>query len=164
MATCGRKNRAGGPCRLPAGWGTDHPGAGACRKHGGSGGAPAGNQNARTHGGYSALADALTDEERELWGAVGTEPDDVLDHEIRMATLQQRRVLRFIRDKMRGAVSPAFEAALARISAQKLRAVEAKLRRGAGGDGRDGLDEFLDALGRLRDGEGRGGDGRGADG
>ena len=37
MATsCGAKNRKGGPCEQPAGWGTDHAGYGRCRFHGGS--------------------------------------------------------------------------------------------------------------------------------
>ncbi len=34
--TCGARNRAGNPCRRPAGWGTDHPGAGRCKLHGGN--------------------------------------------------------------------------------------------------------------------------------
>lgn len=33
---CGARTRAGGPCRLPAGSGTDHHGVGRCRFHGGS--------------------------------------------------------------------------------------------------------------------------------
>lgn len=34
--TCGARNRRGGECRLPAGFGTDHVGYGTCRFHGGS--------------------------------------------------------------------------------------------------------------------------------
>jgi hypothetical protein len=33
--TCGAKTRSGDACRLPAGWGTDHPGTGRCKLHGG---------------------------------------------------------------------------------------------------------------------------------
>jgi hypothetical protein len=33
---CGGTNRAGKPCKHPAGWGTDHPGIGRCKNHGGS--------------------------------------------------------------------------------------------------------------------------------
>lgn len=33
---CGKKNRAGGKCGKPAGWGTDHKGVGPCRLHGGA--------------------------------------------------------------------------------------------------------------------------------
>lgn len=35
--TCGAPNARGGPCRLPAGFGTDHLGIGRCRYHGGLG-------------------------------------------------------------------------------------------------------------------------------
>ena len=36
-AMCGaQRHQAPGPCRKPAGWGTDHVGIGACRLHGGS--------------------------------------------------------------------------------------------------------------------------------
>lgn len=33
---CGGRTRAGTPCRLPAGHGTDHPGVGRCDHHGGA--------------------------------------------------------------------------------------------------------------------------------
>lgn len=33
---CDAKTRAGGPCKRPAGWGTDHVGYGKCKLHGGS--------------------------------------------------------------------------------------------------------------------------------
>jgi hypothetical protein len=33
---CGAKNRAGGACGRPAGWGTQHLGIGRCKHHGGS--------------------------------------------------------------------------------------------------------------------------------
>lgn len=33
---CGGKNRSGSPCRLPAGFGTSHPGWGRCRHHAGA--------------------------------------------------------------------------------------------------------------------------------
>jgi hypothetical protein len=33
---CGAKTRAGGKCRRPAGWGTEHPRRGRCKMHGGS--------------------------------------------------------------------------------------------------------------------------------
>ena len=36
MTLCGAKNRAGNPCRRPAGWGTDHAGFGNCKLHFGS--------------------------------------------------------------------------------------------------------------------------------
>jgi hypothetical protein len=36
MTVCGPRNRSGGPCQRPAGWGTDHVGYGRCRLHGGT--------------------------------------------------------------------------------------------------------------------------------
>lgn len=36
VTLCEAKNRAGNPCRRPAGWGTDHAGFGHCKLHGGS--------------------------------------------------------------------------------------------------------------------------------
>ena len=54
---CGAKNRKGTPCRLRAGWGTNHVGYGRCKLHGGlSPGAPKGNKNALKHGYYTAEA------------------------------------------------------------------------------------------------------------
>lgn len=35
-AYCEAKTRGGGPCRRPAGWGTDHLGIGKCKLHGGA--------------------------------------------------------------------------------------------------------------------------------
>lgn len=45
--TCGAKNRAGNPCKQPAGWGTDHPGQGKCKLHGG--------KSLIKHGRYSTI-------------------------------------------------------------------------------------------------------------
>lgn len=36
VTLCEAKNRAGNPCRRPAGWGTDHPGFGRCKLHAGN--------------------------------------------------------------------------------------------------------------------------------
>lgn len=45
---CGAKRRqGGGPCRRPAGWGTDHSGIGRCKLHGG--------RNPVRHGRYSQI-------------------------------------------------------------------------------------------------------------
>ena len=54
---CEARNRQGKPCKLRAGWGTNHVGHGRCKLHGGkSPGAPKGNQNALKHGYYTAEA------------------------------------------------------------------------------------------------------------
>lgn len=52
---CGAKTRSSGghPCRLPAGWGTDHPGEGRCKLHGGKSTGPKKHnnyKNAEKHG------------------------------------------------------------------------------------------------------------------
>ncbi len=36
MTQCGARNRSGGNCAQPAGWGTDHVGFGKCKLHGGA--------------------------------------------------------------------------------------------------------------------------------
>jgi len=46
--TCGGKTRAGGLCKRPAGWGTDHAGQGRCKLH-------AGVSATVTHGRYSKI-------------------------------------------------------------------------------------------------------------
>ncbi len=53
---CEAKTRSGTPCKLPAGWGTDHPGTGRCKLHGGkSTGPPKNNKNAVKHGFFSRI-------------------------------------------------------------------------------------------------------------
>lgn len=53
---CDAKTRAGTPCKLPAGWGTDHLGSGRCKLHGGkSTGPPLANKNAQKHGFYAKI-------------------------------------------------------------------------------------------------------------
>jgi hypothetical protein len=52
---CGAtKHARDGTCRLPAGWGTDHPGHGRCKLHGGS--SPNGKQHALTEQAKAELA------------------------------------------------------------------------------------------------------------
>ena len=67
--TCGATTRQGHPCKLVAGWGTDHHGEGRCKFHGGaSTGPPKGSKNARKHGTWETVVkDQLSDEERELY-------------------------------------------------------------------------------------------------
>ena len=58
--TCGAKNRSGGACARPAGWGTPHPGTGRCKLHGGS--VPTGSDSPLfKHGLYSKH---ITEEQR----------------------------------------------------------------------------------------------------
>lgn len=97
-ARCGAKTRSGHRCKKPAGWGTNHPGTGRCRLHGGcSTGPPKGNKNAVRTGEYETiLLDALDDEERRLYAQIQTDKLNQLDHEIRLLTIRERRMLRRI--------------------------------------------------------------------
>lgn len=51
---CGAKNRQGGECSLPAGWGTDHAGHGRCKMHGGN--TPSGRQFGHREAASAALS------------------------------------------------------------------------------------------------------------
>lgn len=59
------------------------------------GGAPTGNQNGRTHGGYSRLW-PLSDEETEMIGTMEYAPEKMLEDEIAMLTVRERRIFRLI--------------------------------------------------------------------
>lgn len=93
MSACGARTRAGTPCQLPAGWGTDHPGSGRCKLHGGaSPGPPKGNRNAVKHGLYEqVIRERLTPEEQALFDAVTTDVD--LTQELRILRFKLLRLL-----------------------------------------------------------------------
>ena len=93
MSACGARTRAGTPCQLPAGWGTDHPGSGRCKLHGGaSPGPPKGNRNAVKHGLYeNVVRERLTPEEQALFDAVPTDAD--LTQELRILRFKLLRLL-----------------------------------------------------------------------
>lgn len=86
------------PCRLPAGFGTDHLGSGACKFHGGSSkGAPKCNSNAVRTGEYqSILIDQFTPEEQELWDVIDTDQAAQLDEMIRTETMRIRQMMQNI--------------------------------------------------------------------
>jgi len=83
---------------LPPGWGTDHVGTGKCKLHGGSTpGAPPGNKNAVTTGEReSILIDVLEPEEQDLFRSQNTAVDALLEEEIRLLTIRERRMLQRI--------------------------------------------------------------------
>lgn len=97
---CGAETRSGDPCKHPAGWGTDHRGEGRCKHHGGaSSGAPSRNKNAVTTGEHETIyADALADEERDLYDELDTDHLARLDHEIRLIAIRERRMLHRIKE------------------------------------------------------------------
>ncbi len=91
---CGARNRKGHPCKLPAGWGTDHVGQGRCKLHGGCAGAPRGNKNAlKTGENESIYADLMTEEERSFLACASVDPLAVLDEQIALCTIRIRRML-----------------------------------------------------------------------
>lgn len=65
----------------------------ACGNSGG--GAPAGNQNGRKHGGYGRLW-PLSDEEMEMISTMEYDPEKMLEDEIAMLTVRERRIFRLI--------------------------------------------------------------------
>jgi len=93
--TCGAENRAGQPCGLPAGWGTDHVGEGRCKLHGGA--SPTGKDNpAFKHGLFS---DHLSEEDRNAIDALGEYDDvDKLDELIDWRLARLRRAVRSLND------------------------------------------------------------------
>lgn len=100
---CGAKAKSTGePCRLAAGWGTDHPGTGKCRFHGGlSTGPPPEkmkkNKNAVKTGEYETIwLDTLDDKEKELYSQIRTDVIEQLDNEIRLTDIRIRRMMKRI--------------------------------------------------------------------
>ncbi len=85
---CGAKNRAGNPCKRPAGWGTKHPGEGRCKLHGGASTGAPGNINNLKHGLYSKH---LAEEERERFEE--HLEDDTLDREIALMKVKIERII-----------------------------------------------------------------------
>ena len=99
--TCGATAKSTGePCKLPAGFGTDHVGVGRCKYHGGlSTGAPKRNKNAvKTHEHETIWLDTLDEEEKEKYENIKTDVLDQLDNEIRLTDIRIRRMMMRIRD------------------------------------------------------------------
>ena len=65
----------------------------ACGNRGG--GAPIGNQNGRKHGGYGRLW-PLTDEEMEMISTMEYDPEKMLQDELSLLTVRERRILHLI--------------------------------------------------------------------
>jgi hypothetical protein len=77
VALCDARTRGGTPCRLPAGFGTDHVGSGRCSRHGGS---------TATHRGKAAREQALAEVQAvALGGEVEVSPEDALEAVIHVA-------------------------------------------------------------------------------
>ncbi|MGK5509298.1 HGGxSTG domain-containing protein [Brevibacillus formosus] len=97
---CGAKTRKGTPCQKAA------LANGRCNNHGGKSTGPKdptklnGNKNALKHGLYETIwLDTLTDEERELYAMVSTEPTAQLENEFKLCDLRIRRMMHRIQDE-----------------------------------------------------------------
>ncbi|MFP4017191.1 MAG: HGGxSTG domain-containing protein [Halanaerobiales bacterium] len=93
---CGAKAKSTGePCKLPAGYGTDHLGEGRCKYHGGkSKGPPEKNKNAVKTGEYETIwLDTLDTKEQELYSQIRTDVVEQLDNEIRLTDIRIRRMM-----------------------------------------------------------------------
>ncbi|MDS1030535.1 HGGxSTG domain-containing protein [Bacillota bacterium LX-D] len=99
---CGAKTRSGEPCKKAA------LANGRCRLHGGKSTGPkdkkkhserlTGNKNALKHGLYETIwLDTLTDEERELFAQVATDPTAQVENEFRLCDIRIRRMMQRIR-------------------------------------------------------------------
>ena len=93
--TCGRTNRNGEPCELPAGWGTDHD-DGACKFHGGA--SPRGKDS--PHFEHGLFSDHLDEEDRRAIEAL-EEFDDAekLDDLINWRLARLRRAVQALNDQ-----------------------------------------------------------------
>ena len=102
LSVCGARKKQGGICRARAGRGTKHPGTGRCKHHGGASTGPvdqAGNKNALKTGRHeSILVDVLEDDEQELFGQVNTDALAMIEEELRIITIRERRMLKRIAD------------------------------------------------------------------
>ena len=71
------------------------PGNKNAKGHGGTG--PPGNQNALKHGGYSQIFwDTLDEEEQELIESMEKDPEKLLEDEISLLTVRERRIMKRI--------------------------------------------------------------------
>lgn len=90
---CGAKNRSGGRCLRPKGWGTDHPRFGRCKFHGGA------TRNGRKQGASAAAAAALA----ELAVPIPTNPiallNDLVDRANGLVTTAARMLAGVETDK-----------------------------------------------------------------
>ena len=116
---CGATNNRGGPCKLPAGWGTPGSGGGLCKFHGGAstgpkntdhledngfakgnsgGGAPELNTNAEIHGGFGDWRKEYErlDDETKAWVAryVDSARETVNKHAPEVAPDRREELLR----------------------------------------------------------------------
>ena len=123
---CGAKAKSTGePCKLAAGYGTDHLGEGRCKYHGGaSSGAPKKNKNAVSTGEHETIwLDTLNDKERELLPKIRTEVIDLIDDDIKLMEIRIRRMMQRINNSDE---VDNIEEALTRVQGKKIRLLKLK--------------------------------------
>ena len=97
---CGATAKSTGePCKLPAGFGTDHVGEGRCKYHGGlSKGPGKKNKNAvKTHEHETIWLDTLDDDEKNLYDSIRTDVASQLKNEIKLTDIRIRRMMQRIK-------------------------------------------------------------------
>lgn len=84
MLACGAVKK-GKPCKLPAGYGTDHAGYGRCKYHGGCSTGPKteeGKQNCGRNAVHGFYRSAMMPYEREMFDKMAAQPEIGLEYEI----------------------------------------------------------------------------------
>jgi hypothetical protein len=91
MTDCNATTSEGEPCKLPAGWGTDHVGEGRCKLHGGA--SPRGEDHPQFE--HGLFSDYLSDEDRQAIDALDEYGDvEKLDELIDWRLARLRRAVR----------------------------------------------------------------------
>ncbi|MGM0710305.1 HGGxSTG domain-containing protein [Brevibacillus parabrevis] len=155
---CGAKTRNSGQCKKAA---LEN---GRCRLHGGKSTGPKdrtkleGNKNALKHGLYETIwEDTLTEEERELFAQVSTEPTAQVENGFKLSDIRIRRMMQRIKqeeqkEKPNPAVIRAIEEAITRVEMNKVSLVRESSRllevQGKKSDG--SLDQLVEILARAR--------------
>jgi hypothetical protein len=93
------KNRPGGLCTRPAGWGTPHPGTGRCKFHGGcSPGGPKGNKHAVSTGEFETIFGNLLEDDERAWARdLNLDTLSQVDNDIQLITVREHRMLKRIK-------------------------------------------------------------------
>ncbi|WP_339158070.1 HGGxSTG domain-containing protein [Paenibacillus sp. FSL W8-0186] len=159
---CGAKTRSGEPCKRAA------LANGRCRLHGGKSTGPKdrakhkgslkGNKNALKHGLYEAIwVDTLTDEERELYSLVSTDPASQVENRFKLCEIRIRRMMERIKqeqqkEKPNPATIRAIEESITRVEMNMVNLIRESSRllemQGNKSDG--SLDRLAEILDRAR--------------
>ncbi len=137
---CGAKAKSTGePCKLVAGYGTDHLGEGRCKFHGGASKGPGKkNKNAVSTGEYETIwLETLDDNEKKLFAQIETEVLPQLENEIKLIEIREYRMMSRIKN----------------LKKKEFTLVEHKTRNGTGAEGPINITEKTRkaTLGQIQD-------------